>query len=264
MSDALTANAVGRLAAAGIDNPRLDARLLLAHASGDAARFESLVARRVAREPLAYITGHKEFWSLDFEVGPGVLIPRPETETVIERALAQFPDRQAALQVLDLGTGSGCLLIALLKEYPNAQGLGLEMADDARAFAERNIARHNLGARCAIRSGSWGEAISSTYDVILSNPPYIRSADIAGLEAEISAYEPLLALDGGADGLSAYRALAPEIARLLRPGGYAFVEIGAGQAAAVGDLFRDEGLQLGAIAPDLAGIPRVVTARAVG
>ena len=262
MTEALLNNAVRRLAAAGIDNPRLDARLLMAHAHGDSTLFESCVARRAAREPLAYITGHREFWSLDFEVGPGVLVPRPETETIIEQALAQLTDRTPPLKVLDFGTGTACLLTAFLKEYPNAHGLGLEISNEARTFALRNITRHGLGARCEIRAGGWPVAFFGSYDVILSNPPYIKTADIAGLEPEVSCYEPALALDGGPDGLTAYRALAPEIARLLGPGGYAFVEIGTGQDEAAGRLFGEAGLELRGIAADLAGIPRVLTMRA--
>jgi release factor glutamine methyltransferase len=261
VSGTLPADAVQRLADAGVDNPRLDVRVLLAHANGDASVFESLVARRAAREPLAYIVGRKEFWSLDFEVGPGVLIPRPETETVIERALAQFPDLTASLRVLDLGTGTGCLLISFLKEYPNASGLGIEISDEARSVALRNVARHGLTERCEILVGGWPGIITGAYDVILSNPPYIRSADIAGLEPEVSRYEPALALDGGPDGLWAYRALAPEIALLLRPLGYAFVEIGAGQSEAVRGLFGEAGLEFVAFTSDLAGIPRVLTVK---
>jgi len=261
VSSSLQADAVRRLADAGVDNPRLDARVLLAQANGDASLFESLVSRRAAREPLAYIVGRKEFWSLDFDVGPGVLIPRPETETVIERALTQFPDRTAPLRVLDLGTGTSCLLITFLKEYPNARGLGLESSDKALAIALRNVARHGLTGRCEIRAGGWPGIIAGRCDVILSNPPYIRSVDIAGLEPEVSRYEPALALDGGQDGLSAYRALAPEIALLLQSGGYAFVEIGAGQGEAVRGLFGEAGLEFVALTSDLAGIPRVVTVK---
>ena len=258
----MSSDAAHRLAAAGVDNPRLDARLLLAHAKDDPVLFESFITRRAAREPLAYIIGHKEFWSLDFEVGPGVLIPRPETETVIERVLGEFPDRTAPLRVLDLGTGSGCLLIALLNEYPKADGLGLEKSEETRRFALRNVARHGIAERCEIREGGWPGIPGGPYDVILSNPPYIRSREIFGLPPEICRFEPLLALDGGEDGLAAYRALAPEVARLLRPGGYAFLEIGAGQGQAVSALFAAAGMKPMALTPDLAGIPRVLAAKA--
>ncbi|MDE2134172.1 MAG: peptide chain release factor N(5)-glutamine methyltransferase [Alphaproteobacteria bacterium] len=257
MSETLLRDAVRRLAAAGIENPRLDARLLLEHAHGDNALFEALVCRRAAREPLAYITGRKEFWSLDFEVGPDVLIPRPESETVIEQALAAFPDRAAPLDVLDLGTGTGCLLVAFLKEFPNACGLGIDVSQKARAIAHRNVVRHGLAARGAIDGGDW--SVAGSYDVILANPPYIETGDLAGLEPE-GAYEPVLALDGGADGLSAYRAVVPVLAVLLRPGGRALLEIGAGQEGDVAAVLALSGLGVVRTAPDLAGIPRVLVA----
>ncbi len=260
MSDPLVVGAVRRLAAAGIDNPRLDARVLWAHGGGDEALFESFVARRAAREPLAYITGHKEFWSLDFEVGPGVLIPRPETETVIEAALSAFPDRVAPLNVLDLGTGTGCLLIAFLNEFVNAHGLGIEKSEEARAFALNNVVRHGLVGRCEVHRGDWADMVGGAYEVILSNPPYIRTSDIPGLQPEVTCYEPVLALDGGLDGLSAYRALAPEIARLLCPGGLAFVEVGAGQSDEVAAVLAQAGLEAAEVTADLAGIRRVLTA----
>ena len=253
----LLLDAARRLAAAGIENPRLDARVLLEHANGGGAHFESFISRRAAREPLAYITGRKEFWSLDIEVGPGVLIPRPETETVIEQAMAFFPDRAAPLNVLDLGAGTACLLVAFLREFPNARGLGVDTSAEARTFALRNVARHGLAGRCEIRGGCWDEAIAGPYDVILSNPPYIKTADLAGLELEV-AYEPVLALDGGPDGLSAYRALAPALARLLSPSGRAFLEIGAGQSNEVGFVLARCVLDVNKLVPDLVGIPRVL------
>jgi release factor glutamine methyltransferase len=249
-------DAARRLAAAGVGNPRLDVRVLMEHSKGDNAQFEAHIAHRAAREPLAYITGRKEFWSLDFEVGPGVLIPRPETETLVEQALAFFPERAAPLKVLDLGTGTACLPIALLKELPNARGLGVDRSDEARAYALRNVASHGLSERCEVRGGDWSDATGGPYDVILSNPPYIKTADLADLEPEV-AYEPVLALDGGPDGLSAYRGLAPALARLLSPNGYVFLEIGAGQSGEVGAVLAQSGIALINLAPDLAGIPRV-------
>jgi release factor glutamine methyltransferase len=251
--------AAERLTAAGIDSPRLDARLLWQFARSDAALFESLIDRRCAREPLAYIVGHKEFWSLDFEVGPGVLVPRPETETVIEQVLEEFPDRSASLSVLDFGTGSGCLLVAFLKEYPNAHGLGIDCSEQALATAARNIARHGLAHRAEIRAGNWGDEIHGRWDVVLSNPPYIRKSDMAELEPEIACYEPAGALDGGADGLNDIRALAVALDRLLSGAG--FIEIGAGQAADATEVFTACGLVVPRIAADLAGIPRVLVTR---
>ena len=276
-SSALLADAVRRLAAAGVGSPRLDARVLLEHArslsspvhGGGAERseadgaslFESFVIRRAEREPLAYITGRREFWSLDFEVTPGTLIPRPETETIIEQALALLTDHSAPLDVLDLGTGTGCLLIAFLKEFPSARGLGIDFSEKACAVARRNMARHGVEKRCEIRHGDWAGTVTGTFDVILSNPPYVRTADLKDLEPEVARYEPIMALDGGPDGLAAYRLLAPQLARLLRPGGHALVEIGAGQSDEVAALMVQAGLETVRIAPDLAGIPRVLVVR---
>lgn len=230
---------IERLRAAGVDNPRLDARLL---------KTEEQIARRVAREPVAYILGHKEFWSLDFQVGPGVLIPRPETETLVEAVLECFPDRNAALDVLDLGTGSGCLLGAVLSEYKWARGTGIDSSPTALQWAQRN-----LDTRARLFLGDFASA-TGTYDVILSNPPYIRTQDISGLAPEIRLYEPVQALDGGSDGLEAYRALAPLIRRLLKPDGQVFLEIGAGQGEAVAALLGGKTETV----DDLAGIPRCV------
>jgi release factor glutamine methyltransferase len=259
-SRALLSEAARRLAAAGVDNPRLDARLLWEHAENQPA-FESFVTRRCGREPLAYITGHKEFWSLDFEVGPGVLVPRPETETIIEQAIALLPDRSAPLRLLDLGTGSGCLLVAFLKEFPNSRGLGVDASEKARAYATANVNHHRLTDRAEIRPGNWGEEIEGGWDVILSNPPYIRTADIAGLAPEVR-FEPTEALDGGLDGLGSIRLLAAAMARLL--GGVGLTEIGAGQAAEAAIAMGDAGLVVVRTAADLAGIPRVLVTRPPG
>jgi release factor glutamine methyltransferase len=271
VSDPVVA-AVERLREAGVGNPRLDARLLWEHAkrieagalvaSGRAqGLFESFVARRAAREPLAYITGHKEFWSLDFAVGPGVLIPRPDSETLIEETRRTYPDQKAALSILDLGTGSGCLLAAALREYPNAHGVGVDQSADALAWARTNVAAHRLEDRTTLIESGWLEEASPGFDVLLCNPPYIPTADIAALEPEVARYEPRAALDGGPDGLDAYRALAPRIGRLLKSSGRAFLEIGAGQAEPVVALLAEQGLRLERIAADLAGIPRCLVVR---
>jgi release factor glutamine methyltransferase len=265
------AEAVRRLTAAGVGNPRLDARVLWEHAktlsspiTGEAdvdAVYASLIARRVAREPVAYITGMKEFWSLELEVGPGVLIPRPETETIVEAVLKAFPDRTARLSILDLGTGSGCILAALLSEYRAAQGIGVEASSAASTCAKRNLFRHGLDGRGQVCDGNWQEAVSGAFDVVVSNPPYIESGDISGLEPEVAEYEPPQALDGGPDGLTAYRILAPKIMRWLRSGGAVFLEVGAGQDRAVKQFLEDAGLIFQQAVQDLAGIPRVVAAR---
>ncbi len=260
------------LAAAGIENPRGEARLLLAAALGTGrdetlmlrdlapeqqGRFALFVKRRAAREPAAYITGHREFWSLDFAVGPGVLVPRPDTETLIEEALRIVPDRSAPLQIADLGTGCGAILVAALKEFPNATGIGFESSPQAFGWARDNAARL-IGPRARIRLAGWEDA-EGPFDLVFSNPPYIPVAEIESLQPEVSRYEPRQALDGGADGLAAYRALAGRLADLLGQGGHGLLEIGAGQHSAVAPLFA--GLELLRIAPDLSGMPRCVILR---
>jgi release factor glutamine methyltransferase len=276
--------AAKRLAAAGSDTSRLDARLLWQHAQistsaggsstgasafrldpqGESeilARFESLVARREKREPIAYILSRKEFWSLDFEVGPGVLVPRPDTETLIEEALRLVPDRNAVLHIADLGAGSGALLIAALKEFPNAIGIGFESSPQAHRFAQANAARL-IGSRAQVRLADWDSA-EGPFDLVFSNPPYIPSADIESLAPDVSRYEPRQALDGGPDGLEAYRGLAKLLPGLLKSGSHALLEIGLGQANAMANtvepLFR--ALEIVRIAPDLSGVPRCVILR---
>jgi release factor glutamine methyltransferase len=267
VSDAI-AEAATRLRAAGVDNPRLDARLLwefaqrTAHPRGEGgALFQSLIARRAAREPLAYITGRKEFWSLDVAVGPGCLIPRPDTETLIEELTRLVPDHAAPLSILDLGTGSGCILLAALKEFPNAHGIGIDASPDALYWATRNVAAHKLQTRASLIETGWLEEASPGFDVVLSNPPYIKAAGIDALEPEVRDHEPRQALDGGPDGLDAYRALAPRIGSLLRPGGHALLEIGVGQAQAAGALLTAASLEVLRTIKDLAGIPRAIVAR---
>lgn len=250
-------DAIKRLTAAGVDNPRLDVRVLWAAAGGDVARFQSFIARRETSEPVAYITGHREFWSLDFVVGPGVLIPRPDTETMIEAVLKAFPDKSASLNVLDLGTGSGCILAAVLSEYPNATGLGIDAAEEPLRIAAANTAR--FGTRAEIRSGNWDANLDDAYDIVLSNPPYIPTGDIATLAPDVRQFEPHAALDGGTDGLDAVRALAPALKRLLKtPFGMGFVEIGIGQGEQASTIFAAAGLVVKTVAEDLSGVPRIV------
>jgi release factor glutamine methyltransferase len=263
--------ATKRLADAGIENPRTESRLLLAHALGvsgaetlnanptpeQAAIFAALVERRAAHEPFAYISGHREFWSLDFEVGPGVLVPRPDTETLIEQALRLYPDCTAPLRIADLGIGSGAILVAALTEFPGATGVGFESSPDAFAYASRNAARH-AGTRAEIRTADWNSA-AGPFDLVFSNPPYIPAGDIESLDPDVARFEPHGALDGGPDGLDAYRGLAVLLPRILKPGGHALLEIGIGQAPAMETLFP--GLELVRIAPDLSGVPRCVILR---
>jgi release factor glutamine methyltransferase len=263
--------ATGLLATAGIDNPRAEARLLLAHALGisrdqtltatptaeQTAKFGALVARRAAHEPFAYITGRKEFWSLMFDVGPGVLVPRPDTETLIEEALRLVPDRSAPLSIADLGTGSGALLLAALTEFPNATGIGFESSADAHRYAKANAARL-IGGRADIQLAGWDSA-EGPFDLVFSNPPYIPNADIESLAVDVAGFEPRAALDGGSDGLDAYRALAVLLPGILKRGGHALLEIGQGQANGVELLFRN--LEIVRIAPDLAGVARCLVLR---
>jgi release factor glutamine methyltransferase len=261
-----------RLRAAGIEWPRLEARLLLAHAAGvsqtdivagrnvadaDAlARFDRLVDRRIAHEPLAYILGRREFWSLDFQVGPGVLIPRPESETLVEAALRRCPERDEKLKVLDLGTGSGCLLLAFLSERKNAKGLGVDVSDEALAWARRNAENLGLSERVRFVRDDWGRALSDVFDVVFVNPPYVKSADIAALAPELAAHEPAMALDGGRDGLDVYRAVASVLLPRLSARGGAYLELGQGQAEAVSEIFTKAGFLVEGTVNDLARIKR--------
>lgn len=261
---------------AGIERPRAEARLLLAHAAGVSAdrllatldeaadwpAYAALVARRASREPAALILGRREFWSLSFEVSADTLIPRPDSESVVEAALACAPDPAAAPRVLDLGTGTGCLLLSVLSERPNAWGVGADLCPGAAALAARNARSLGLAGRACFVCGDWAEPLNATFDVVLCNPPYIESAEIPGLMPEVARFEPASALDGGPDGLAAYRRVVPMLGRLLAPGGAAILEVGAGQAEAVMRLGREEGH--GAEArPDLAGVPRAVVLRRV-
>lgn len=248
------------------DTARLDAELLMAHALGiergamlldrldDAApeAFAALVERRLAHEPVAYILGEREFWSLPLGVGPGALIPRPDTETLIEAALAAREGRAPAT-ILDLGTGSGALLLAALSEWPGARGIGVDRSATALACARDNAARLGLGGRARFVRGDWGAMLAAGFDLVLANPPYVENA--APLAPEVRDHEPGEALFAGADGLDAYRALAPQLARLLAPGGTACVEIGADQAAAAAALFGEAGLKT-SLRKDLAGRAR--------
>ena len=256
---------------AGVENPRREARLLLGLAFGtqivgtqkpDAtilAAFDSFVMRRATREPFAYIAGRREFWSLEFAVGPGVLIPRPDSETLIDAALKFFPDRAAKLDILDLGTGSACLPRAACLEFLNARAVAVESSPGAAPWAAANIAAHT--AHCTLVQADWNSADPGRFDLLFCNPPYIPSAEVGGLAPEVARFEPRAALDGGPDGLDAYRSLAWRITRFLKPGGHALIELGAGQGAAVSALFAAQGLKTLAILPDLAQIPRCLVLR---
>jgi release factor glutamine methyltransferase len=258
-----------RLQQAGIEEPRREARLLLAAALGistgellardavNEAAYAPLLARRAAREPLAYITGHKEFWGLDFFVSPATLIPRPESETLIEAVLASGLQPR---KVLDLGTGTGCLLLAALHEFPAAFGVGVDVNPEAAALARRNAVHLGLADRAAFLAGHWADALAARFDLVLSNPPYIESAAIPGLMEEVAGYEPGRALDGGTDGLAAYRAIIGALPRILAENGLAVLELGAGQAISVGRLAEAAGFTR-AFQRDLAGIERAALLR---
>ena len=273
--------AAQRLKAAGIDQPWREARLLLAEASGippatliawperlvaldDLDRLSGWLVRREAQEPLSRILGRREFWSLPFTVTPATLDPRPDSETVIEAALDALPDRGAPLKILDFGTGTGCLLLALLSEYPNAWGVGIDRSADAARVAAANAAALAMSRRAAFVVGDWDAAISGQFDLIVANPPYIASGEIAGLMPAVRDYDPLAALDGGIDGLAPYRRLGVAATRLLRSGGTFIAEIDAGQAADVGTLFRAAGLAIIEVRADLGGIERAVVAKWMG
>ncbi len=261
------------LTAAGIAHGRHEARLMAEHtlgiarervighpeqriAHGAAARFDGAVRRRAAREPLAYVTGVREFWSLPFAVTPATLIPRPDSETLVQAALSYWPRTASRKSILDLGTGSGCLLLALLHERPAGWGVGIDIARDAAAVARRNAETLGLAERARFAVSDWGDAITGAFEIIVSNPPYVDVAALGKLAPEIAEHEPRVALAGGADGLDAYRRLAPVVQCLLAQSGVACIELGAGMAEPVGRIFEDESLVEIERRNDLAGIPR--------
>ena len=221
-----------------------------------AGRFRALIARRAGREPVSRILGRREFWSLDFAVTADTLDPRPDSEAVVAAALRWCEGRTAAPLVLDLGTGTGCLLLALLSEVPQATGVGTDIAAGAVAVAARNAARLGLARRASFLRADWDAGLEGAFDLILCNPPYVPGPAIAGLEPEVARWEPRAALDGGRDGLDAYRRLAPAIAGRLAPGGAAFVEIGDGRAESVEAIMAAAGLWRFAGESDLTGTLR--------
>ncbi|MEM7224158.1 MAG: peptide chain release factor N(5)-glutamine methyltransferase [Pseudomonadota bacterium] len=270
--------AAAELRAAGIEEARRDARLLLSHtldvtldqiigyperpmAPVAQRRFAALVARRGRREPVSRILGYREFWSLPFEITPDTLDPRPESEILVEAVLREIGPKGGDLEILDLGSGSGCLLLALLWELPEARGLGLDIAPGAVETASGNAATLGLAARAAFKLGDWTEGISGSWQVIVSNPPYIRDGDLTELAPEVALYEPRQALAGGADGLKAYRRMIPQAAGLLAAGGLLALEIGHGQANAVSSLLTAAGLCIIGRERDLAGVERCLLAR---
>ena len=261
------------LETAGVENPGLDARVLLTYALGieavalaahpetalgqeGARRLREVAERRLQREPVARIVETREFWGLPFKLSPETLVPRPESETVVETALRLRPE--PASRILDLGTGSGCLLVALLHELPGAAGVGVDRSPAALVTARRNAQHNGVGERAAFVACDWAAALDARFDLVVSNPPYVASSVIQGLAPEVRAHDPALALDGGIDGLSAYRVILAQAGRLLAPDGVLVVEIGFDQGKAVPALAVDAGLAVLEVAADLGGQPRAV------
>lgn len=274
------AEAARRLAEAGIDarDAAFDAEVLARHAlgwgratylarwrepapAGFEDRFEPLVARRRRREPVARITGRREFWGLDFEVTPAVLVPRPESELLVETALARLGDRTAAWAVADVGTGSGCLAVALARELPRARVAATDVSPEALAVARRNASRHGAADRVTFLHTDLLDGLPGPFDLIVSNPPYVPDGVIDTLAPEVRDHEPAAALRGGQDGFDTVRRLVDAAAERLRPGGRLIVEIGAGQSGDAGGIARRAGLQVCDALPDLQGIPRAVVMR---
>ena len=271
-----------RFRSSAIESAELDARILVGAVLGldltgmiaaanrpitaeQAAHIEQFARRRVAGEPVARIVGHKEFWGLPLKLSAATLVPRPDTETVVELALdmrrGESP-RDGSFRIADIGTGSGAILLALLSEWPDSYGVGTDISVAALQTARANAAGLALAPRAGFVACDYAAALSGGFDLMVSNPPYIRSADIAGLATEVRDHDPLGALDGGADGLDAYRALVPQAARLLAPGGALVVEVGDGQSGDVRELMAAAGLtQERPARADLGGIRRAVAGR---
>lgn len=260
-----------------VSDAKRDAALLLANVLGEEVtylyrepdrvltdeehkKFNSLITRRAAREPLSHLTGHREFWSLDFLVNKDVLDPRPDSETLIEAVLSSQNQEFNPRRVLDLGTGSGCLLLTILSEIPSATGVGIDYSDAALAVARKNASRLGLKLRTEFHRGSWDIDLGEKFDLVISNPPYIPTRDMAGLQPEVRDFEPHLALDGGVDGLGSYRDILSNIRTLLRPNGQLVFEVGIEQAQQVGQMMQNSGLSLPQFHRDIAAIERCVSA----
>jgi release factor glutamine methyltransferase len=266
------------LSEAGFDEARRRARRLLAVALGltpeevfaradrivtedKGLQIAALLKRALAHEPLSRIQGTRSFWGLDFVLSPDTLDPRPETETLVEAIVARLTDRDRTYRFLDLGTGTGCLLLALLSDYPQATGIGVDRAEGAVATARRNAERLGCADRVSFEIADWGAGLEGRFDIVVSNPPYIETGEIPRLPLEVRDFDPRLALDGGTDGLAVYRRIAGDLPRLLAPGGIFVCEIGMGQEMPVTQILAGHGLAVEAVVPDLAGIARCVVAR---
>ena len=261
-----------------LDSPDLDARLLVGHAlsldhtaitangdqplsAEDIATLAALATRRLAHEPVARITGRKEFWSLALAVTPATLVPRPDTETVVETALAAITDKSRPLRIADFGTGTGALLLALLSELPNATGIGTDICTPALITARNNALHCGVASRAHFVASDYGAALHGPFDLVVSNPPYIASGEIATLDADVRDYDPRIALDGGPSGLDGYRSLVADARRILTPDGILVVELGAGQAASVSEIMLNGGIVADAPKADLGGHFRALLGR---
>jgi release factor glutamine methyltransferase len=275
--------AAARLSAAGVESPRRESRLLLNYAvdlspedlirdpdlmlsQDDVSRFVAVIRRRERREPFARIVGRREFWGLDFQINDSTLIPRPDSETIITLALSAITEHETEKHILDLGTGTGCLLLAFLHERPQAKGLGIDISEEALAMAKINAEKLGLSAQAKFQKNNfmqqgWASQIGAKADLILCNPPYITTTDIAGLDPEVRCCEPLRALDGGNDGLACYKSILQELPVVLAEGGRAIFEIGQGQAPAVTSLAESCNLQVYQEGYDLSGHKRALVMR---
>jgi release factor glutamine methyltransferase len=276
---ALYREALSAFRSVALPTPELDARWLLAEAAGvspntillspngalpleAATKMRSFITRRLDGEPVDRILGSREFWGLSFQLGPATLSPRPDTETIVEACLVALPDRQRTYRLLDLGTGTGAILIALLTERPKASGIGVDKAREAVELARLNAAHNDVSARAIFAEGDWVEGLDGPFDLIVSNPPYIPTTDIDGLDREVRDHDPLLGLDGGQDGLEAYRAIVARAPRLLGRGGLLALELGIGQEAAVAAMMQRAGFVMPWPArKDLGGVARALVGR---
>lgn len=266
-----------RLAKAGSDTPELDARVLTSHVlklpieslvrnanqplkADEVSMLETVIARREKREPVSHIIGERGFWKDTFKVSKHVLTPRPDSETMIEGLTKYRPEKNAAYTILDLGTGSGCLLLSALREYPNAQGIGVDISEDALDVARENANALKLSTRARFMKSDWFENLDKTIraDIVLMNPPYIPRDDISTLDRDVKNYEPHLALDGGQDGFSCYRKIFSQLSLYLSNHPLILIEVGVNQADEIAALGHTNGMKLKSILPDLAGTPRIV------
>jgi len=266
---------------AGVSNPRRDARILVAAAMGcqpgdliahpeaelaskNLSNLECIIARRTRREPVSRILGAREFWSLSFELSGDTLDPRPDSETLIEAVLEELPDKERGYSILDLGTGTGCLLLSLLKELPASRGLGVDVSCGAVATACRNAVRLKLADRASFLQGHWTDALGGHWDIIVANPPYVSQDELPELEPEVRLYDPVQALIAGEEGLAAYREILSDVGRLLSGSGLVAIEIGLGQIQYVAEIATAMGLEVARTARDLQGIDRCLIVRRKG